>query len=400
MEKKILVLGGGENQVPIIQKAKQLGNYVVLCDYLEKNPGKLYADMHYMVSTFDYESILKVARKEQVDGIVTNSEPVLHVMAKLTEELKLPSISSETISLFLRKNLMRNHLEKCGFNTVRYKVCENIKEAREFFRSVNYKIIMKPTDSSSSKGVYNVNSEEDISKYFELSQNANRRFRNVLLEEYIEGCEFSVDGICISGKHYSLGVSEKKQFAYNQNLDKELYFSYRNNNFDYEELKRLNNEIAESTGLPFGMTHAEYKYANGRFHFIEMAARGGGTFISTLIIPFLSGIDTWKILIESSLGEEKNKKIEINEQFKNRCAVLKFFSLPNEQTGVIRYINGMNVLNQKGVLKYSFNYKVGDFVKRANDGTNRLGYYIAAAETWKELDKIVRSVDKNIVIGF
>lgn len=400
MKKKLLVLGGGENQVPIIQKARKLGNYVVLCDYLSENPGKMYADIHYMVSTFDYETILEVAKKEQIDGIVTNSEPVLHIMAKLTDELKLPSVTSKIISLFLEKNLMRNHLGKYGLNTVRYKSCENIKEAIDFFHSMNCKMIIKPTDSSASIGVYNVNSEEDISKYFGPSQNANRRFHNVLLEEYIEGSEFSVDGICIGGKHYSLGVAEKKQFSYNQNLDKEVYFSYENNNFDYEKLKKLNNKIAESTGLPFGMTHAEYKYANGRFHFIEMAARGGGTFISTLIIPFLSGIDTLKILIESSLGEEKNKVIEINDQFKNRCAVLKFFSSPDEQSGVIRYINGMNVLKQKGILKYSFNYKVGDFVKRADNGTDRLGYYIAVAETKKELDEIVRRVDENIAIGF
>lgn len=82
MKKKLLVLGGGEKQVPIIQKAKQLGYYVVICDYFSNPPGKLYSDAHYRISTFDYEMVLDIARKEYIDGIVTNSEPVLHVMAK------------------------------------------------------------------------------------------------------------------------------------------------------------------------------------------------------------------------------------------------------------------------------------------------------------------------------
>ena len=399
MKKNLLVLGGGEKQVPIIQKAKQLGYYVVICDYFSNPPGKLYSDVHYRISTFDYEMVLDVARKEHIDGIVTNSEPVLHVMAKLTDELKLPSVTGRVISLFLEKNLMRDHLEKYGLNTVRYKSCKNIEEAIDFFRSMNRKLIMKPTDSSDSKGVYTVNSEEDINKYFAMSQNVNRRKQNVLLEDYIDGCEFSVDGICIDGRHYSLGIAEKRQFSYNENLDEELYFSYRNDKFDYKELKRINNNIAESTGLPFGMTHAEYKYKDGKFHFIEMAARGGGSFISTLIVPFISGIDTLKILIESSLGEEENKIVEINKQFKNRCAALKFLSIPNEQSGIVNYINGMDALKQKGILKYSFNYKVGDFVKKADYGDERLGYYIAVAETRKELNEIVSNVDKNIVIG-
>lgn len=166
MKKKLLVLGGGEKQVPIIQKAKQLGYYVIICDYFPNPPGKVYSDVHYRISTFDYEMILDMAQREHIDGVVTNSEPVLHVMAKLTDELKLPSVTSRVISLFLEKNLMRDHLEKNGLNTVRFKSCKNIEEAIAFFHSLNRKLIMKPTDSSDSKGVYTVNSEEDIKKKF------------------------------------------------------------------------------------------------------------------------------------------------------------------------------------------------------------------------------------------
>lgn len=399
MSKKLLILGGGENQVPIIKKAKQLGYYVILCDYLLDNPGKQYADIHYAVSTYDYEAVLTVARKEKIDGIVTNSEPVLHIMATITDELNLPSVTSQTISLFMDKNLMRNHLTKYGYNTVRYRCCENMEQAIDFFSELKCMLVMKPVDSSSSRGVYTIKNEDDIRKHFEQCQNSNRRKNLIILENYIEGQEFSVDGISISGKHFSLGVSKKRQFTYNENLDRELYFSYSDENYDYDELRQYNNQIAESTGIIFGMTHAEYKFYDGQFHFIEMAARGGGMFISTLIIPYISGIDTLRILIESSLGEQKEEAVELKKEFQNRCAILKFFSSQNDQVGTVRYISGLHALEQKGILKYSINCKVGDYVKQADDGTNRLGYYIAVAETRQELANIISSVDENVVIG-
>ena len=106
--KKILILGGSENQLPLIKSAKELGYQVILCDYSDNAIGKKYADIFYCVSTLDKEAVLKVAEKEKIDGITTNSEPAMPVVAYVGNELGLPSNPYESIITLSRKDLFRN----------------------------------------------------------------------------------------------------------------------------------------------------------------------------------------------------------------------------------------------------------------------------------------------------
>ena len=89
----------------------------------------------------------------------------------------------------------------------------------------------------------------------------------MLLEEYIEGTEFTVDGIKTEKGHISLAISEKRHYAYNENIACSLYFSYKNDRFDYEKLRSINDRFVELSGLPFSLTHAEYKYRKGQVLF-------------------------------------------------------------------------------------------------------------------------------------
>jgi len=399
--KKIMILGGGKNQVPLIQKSKELGLFVVLCDYYEINPGKQYADIHYVVSTHDYDKLLRIAKDEKVDGIISNSEPVLHIVAQLTEELNLPSIGSEIMKLFLNKNLMRDHLEKVGFNNVRYKYCESVEEAIRFFNEVGKKAIIKPVDSSASKGVFTVNAVEDIKNHFEECSFNNRRKNKIIIEEYIEGIEFTVDGLCVNGKHITLAISKKDHFKYNENIANELFFSYSDSEFNYEQLREINDRIAESTGMPFGMTHSEYKYENGEFHFIEMSARGGGVFIGTSIVPYVSGVDNVKHYILASIDKRYDYQISYNEINKLRCGILKFFDCSTTQALTVNAIKGLDYIEgEKNIIQYELFFNIGDKIKRAADDSERIGYYIALAETQDELMSITENVNEKFSVIF
>ena len=97
--KKILILGGAEAQVPLIQAAKKEGYYVVLCDWTMTNPGIKYADKHYQVSTLDKDAVLRVAVEEKIDGVISNSEPAMRNVSCIAEELRLrgnPVSAAET----------------------------------------------------------------------------------------------------------------------------------------------------------------------------------------------------------------------------------------------------------------------------------------------------------------
>lgn len=400
MNSKIMILGGGINQVPLIECAKKNGYCVILCDYLNDCPGRLIADKHYLVSTFDYEGLYKIGVEEAVKGIITNSEPVMHMVARLTDALGLPTVSSKIMERFLNKDEMREWLTPLGLSDVRYKVCYSSEEAIVFWQNSGCdKMIMKPIDSSASRGVYSVNSKEDIEIFFKESIEQNRRKSAVLLEEYIGGTEFTVDGICIGGKHTTLAISKKKHYAYNENVAYELFFSYDDDAYNYDNLRKINDEIIEAAQLSYGMTHAEYKFFNGKYHLIEVAARGGGAFISTKIVPYLVNRDTVKMYIDEALGINESQEVIIDEVSKQRAAVLRFFDTPNNESGVVECIEGLDFLDSnKQILDFSLEFDVGDYIKPASTDAERIGYYIAVAETRKELLKLMDEINDRFVI--
>ena len=101
------------------------------------------------------------------------------------------------------------------------------------------------------------------------------------------------------------------------------------------------------SGLVFGFTHAEYKYEDGEFYLIEIGARGGGAMISSCITQYMSGYDTYRYLIDCSLGNIKDVDFSIRPEYWERSAVLKFFETP-KGGGVVRKIEGLDYLKNDG----------------------------------------------------
>lgn len=400
--KKIMILGGGENQLPLIKKAKELGYITVVCDYQKDCVGFKHADICHLVSIKDEEQLLTVAKNEGVLGIVTNSELVLHIVSNLTQQLGLPTVPDKITERFRNKGKMRECLTPMGLSDVRYRVCHQREDAVSFFRNINkHKCIIKPLDNSSSRGVYSINNEQDIIDHFDESIGMNRTHAGVLMEEYISGREFTVDGICVNGKHTTLAISKKKHFDYNENVANELFFSYQDAEYNYDELRLLNNQIIEAAGLNFGLTHAEYKYSNGKYHLIEVAARGGGAFISTDIVPFLTKTDTVGAYLESAMGLYSNSHIIIPEDSKQRVAVLKFFSTPDNKSGIVKKIIGVDYLETSpNILRYGLEFSIGDSIHPATNDGDRIGYYIAIAEDKQELHNIMEEVERSFNILF
>ena len=152
------------------------------------------------------------------------------------------------------------------------------------------------------------------------------------------------------------------------------------------------------SNLQFGFTHAEYKYENGKFYLIEIAARGGGNMISSCITQFMSGYDTYKYLVECSLGKVHNEDFSIRPNYKDKASVLKFFATPNGG-GKVKEIHGLDFLDKcPAILSYRLNFKVGDIIENAKNDSARIGYFIAGTDNLDELKQVMRQVDLNFYI--
>lgn len=303
--------------------------------------------------------------------------------------------------LFTNKYMMRSFCEQNGFAYPDYKRVTSIEDALEVYKTWDKTAIIKPLDSQSSRGVFIINTSQDIIDNFEETQSFSGDKESVLIEQYIYGTEFTADGIVCNGKHYTLAISEKEHYDYNESIASSLFFSYKNERYDYNKLRFINDKLIEKAGLPFGLTHAEYKYSNGEFYLIEVAARGGGTRISSDIVPAVSGIDNYKIWIDEILGKGNisvNKTvIEANSE---KCAILKFLDI--KETGKkIAAINGIDEIKKMtGVIDFQVEFKVGDVIHNAKDDRSRVGFYIAEAESKEALTVLIKQIERLFVIEY
>lgn len=400
-DKTVMVIAGGTWQVPLIKKVKAMGYKVLNSNLYEDSPGFAFSDYTAVADVKDKEKNLEIAEKYKVNAVLTDqSDIAVPTVAYVAEKLGCYTFGEEMAALFTNKFKMRKFCQEKGFPIPEYRLCYTIEDAKEFLRELNKTIVIKPLDSQSSRGVFTIHTEEELEQYFSISESYSNQGKGVLAERYIVGTEFTIDGIMNKGVHHSLAISQKSHFAYNPNIASKLFFSYDNENFDYDRLRRQNNELVERTGLKFGLTHGEYKYENGKFYLIEIAARGGGTKIASDIVPFLSGIDTYELLVKNALGESAEVDYSVIEKNKKRCAVLEFLDV--ESNGKkIKNISGLEQIREiKEVREIQLEFKVGDIVEKAQDDRSRAGFFIVCGETREKTQDVCNQIKKILDIEF
>lgn len=396
----VLVLAGTKWQIPLIQKLKKKGCKVIVFNSLPDSPAFEYADEFCIVDILDHEECLRLAMKYTPDAIMSEEcDIAIPAVTFLSEKMGLISIGSDMGELYTNKFKMRLFGKEHGFNTPSFYKCNTLEEALKIFRFFGKKMILKPMDANSSRGVYSVTCEKDIRLHFGDTISFSKIEKSVLLEEYIDGTEFTVDGIKTEKGHISLAISEKKHYAYNENIASVLYFSHENSKYNYKKLRNVNDRFVELSGLPFGLTHAEYKYKDGIFYLIEIGARGGGNLISSHIVPLISGVDTYDYLIDKTLGKICKETMTISKKFWKRCAILNFFDTEGKE-GIVKEIHGEKYLKEcKNIIDYCISCKEGDRIVNAKDDSKRIGYYIAYGENKQELENIINQIKKVFQIS-
>lgn len=387
---RILVIAGGKWQVPIVKKAKEMGHYVICSNLYKDSPAFEFADVGVVANVLDKEKNLLIAKNNDIDAVITDqSDIAVPTVAFVAEELKLRGIGVETATRFTNKYKMREAVSKSLDLSMKFKYCINKLDATDFFNEYG-KSIIKPLDSQSSRGVHIIDSVRDLDNYFDDTIQYSNNDKAIIIEQYIDGVEFTVDGIKTNKEYITLAISEKEHYSYNSSIANKLLFSKYNNSYDYKRLAEVNQRIVEILNLPFGLTHAEYKYYNGDFYLIEIAARGGGTRISSDIVPIMSGIDSNELLIDIVTGVDVNIKKKKSYDF----AMLGFFDF---KPGRIVDITGIKEVRKiNGVVDAELEVEVGQYLNNAKDDRSRCGYYIIYANTYKELQSLETNV-KDIV---
>jgi carbamoyl-phosphate synthase large subunit len=390
-----MVIAGGDWQIELIKKAKAMGHFVICSNLYEDSPAFPYADACEVSDVLDKERNLAIAKKYCPDAVISDqSDIAVPTVAYLNEQLGLRGIGMELADLFTNKALQRQFCRENGMNVPEFLLCRDAEEALPMLDKFGT-VIIKPIDSQSSRGVFTIRSREELfSKVGETLSYSNRE-KSFLVEEYIDGAEFTIDGLMVNGHHYPLCISVKEMYPQNPNVSRMQSYSYHSSRYNYDDLRAANKKLYELAGLPIGLTHAEYKFHNGRFYLIEAGARGGGSNLSGKIVPFMSDIDNYDYLIREALGlpvdEDKLNRHVFSE---SKYVVMRFFDFGE---GTVERVDGKEFLcSHPMLLDYQLNVKPGDVLKNPKYGRLRPGHFIIGGEgedaVRAEAEKIISMV--------
>ena len=375
--KKLLILGAGQMQVPIIALAKQLGHYTIVADYDPKAPGFEYADVKSTISTIDKEAVLELAKSEQVDGILTTSDYPVRVVAYVSEKLGLPSMSQKVAEVCTDKYQQRLLFKEHGINTPFFVQCDTNTDLTSF---KDFPYIVKPVDSSASRGVERVNTAEQLSKAVEIACDLSRSGK-AIVESFIGGKEFSVETLTQQGITHIIQITEKLT----RGEDKGCFVEdthiepARISEDDAIEIREEVLKAAKAVGVDNCPTHTEIKLWDGKPYIIEMACRLGGDYITSDLVPLSTGISMLENLIRLSLGE----KIDFEVKY-SKWSCVQFLNEAN-------YYRCQDFINKGD--KHIRSSEVGVYKDRViKSSLDRLGYVILQSDTRGDIEDILAMI--------
>ena len=394
----IMVVAGGDWQIELIKKAKKMGHTVICSNLYENSPAFPYADFCEVADVLDKEKNLEIAKKYNPDAVISDqSDIAVPTVAYLNEKLGLHGIGTELAALFTDKSLQRVFCRDKGIVVPDFKVCASWRDAVPFLKNYQ-KVIMKPIDSQSSRGVFTVYSEADIKSHVEETISWSNKRKEFLVEQYIEGDEFTVDGLVVNGTYFPMTISIKEMYKQNPNVSKMQVYSWHHSQFDFDALREDNRTLIETAGVPFGLTHSEYKYSDGKYYLIESGARGGGSNLSGKIVPYMSGVDNYEYLIRQSLGENVALPTFKKYYLENHYCIMRFFDFGK---GKVEKIIGRELLeNTENMIDFQLNVKQGQVLEDLKYGRMRPGHFIIGGTDFTELWNQMNYLVENISVRF
>lgn len=296
---KLAIIGASFGQIALYKKAREMGLEVIGFAW---NKGALRecldcADRFYPISVVETDRIVDVCRQEKIDGVVSNgSELLAEVVAKISTALGLRGNDPEVIACAQDKFRVRMLTNKIvGLKRVEISIYGD-EHAR-----IVYPCVVKPISGSGKIGVSFVRSSSDLSdalKYAEIS-NGER----LIVEQYIDGREISVESISYEGKHQVVQITDKVTTGAPHFVELAHHQPSTISEAAKQKIKSVIPHILDQIGFKNGATHIECKVLNDdEVALIEVNPRGGGGEIASTLVGLSTTCDYVRAMIDVALG--------------------------------------------------------------------------------------------------
>ena len=389
---KALVLAGSCRQIILISQLKDRGIYTILADNNPNAVARPFADEFVKVNILDFDAVKKVAVDKQVDFLIAVcADQVLLTVAKVSEELGLPCyLDYDTACKVSDKGYMKDIFQQHGIPSSKHAFMSEIDDSK--ISDMQYPLVVKPVDAYSSKGVRKCCNREELERFFAEAAMISRS-GVVIVEEYVEGSELTVDFEIVDGTAVFLSASNTEKVNY---ADRFLAFRTKYpaavSTATIERIKVIGQRIADAFELKNCPMLIQLLTDDKRESVLEFSARTGGG-AKYLLIKKMTGFDPITAVIDLTLG----KKVEVGE-IKGESLLLTnefLYAYP----GVFDHLEGFEELKQKGVLAEYWQFKwQGAEIVNATTSSDRVASITIKADSYEELVEKHNRTAKRIKI--
>lgn len=386
-KKSVLIFGVGELQCSIIRRAKLKGLFTIGIDPCADAVCKDEVDAFEIVGGQDFESTCAVVEKYGVDAIVTAAtDKPLVMMARVAEKYGFPFFSVETAQWSTDKYQMKQRFLEGGVPCARGRLISKVEDADDLC----FPLIVKPRDNSGSRGVKLCRSKEELQESLQEALQYSH-LDTVLVEEYIEGQEYSIEGLHYEGKSEVIQFTEKTttEFPYNVELAHKQPANLTE--AQKEAIRELIAKIAACMQFVNCPSHTELKINDKGVFVIETSPRLGGGNITSHLVPLSTGINIEDQLLHIAL----RRKVDITNGRVNKASGVKFLNLGE---GMVEHIAPeiVEVKDWDHVIDFQYNFIEGSQLKSFKTGLDRYGQFILQVDSRIDLDGLMEEYNKRI----
>lgn len=375
MKKNIVIIGANEFQNPLILRAKELGYTTHVFAWQADDIGEYTADYFYPISIIEKERILDICRVIEPVGVISIASDLAAITVNyVAEELGLVGNGMASAMVSTNKHLMRKAFEKAGLPSCRSILADEGFDLGSL--NMDFPLIVKPTDRSGSRGIFKVTNPDDLAAAVAFAREPSFE-KKVLIEEFAEGREYSIEYISYQGEHNFLACTEKfttgaPMFVETGHLQPPKHMD----DATLENIKTLVPKVLDSLGVRFGASHTELKIdAKGNIKLIECGARMGGDCIGSDLVYLSRGIDFVQAVAEVACGKAPG----LGPVREGKISAIRFIF--NQQE--LECFEQLKALHPENIYRQSEILPIDG--RKISDSSTRYGFYILTADSMDEM---------------
>lgn len=389
--KRIMVLGAGRGQVDLIKAIKKYGYYSIVASIEGKYPGFKYADECCYVDITNPEAVLEKAKELKIDAITTAClDTGIPALGYVCEELGLNGLSKDSARLSGDKLLMKDAFMRHNVNTARYKKVSSVEELETITEELDLPLIIKAVDLQGSRGINIVRTKDEIIPCFNDTMSETRK-DFCIIEEFVEGYEFGAQAFVYNNNVLYVLPCGDITYLSKTNIPVGHYAPLEVDQSIWDSVYCEATKAIKAIGLNNCAVNIDMILKDNKVYMIELTGRVGANCLPQLSSIYY-GIDVYKLIIETALGNNPTEYYEREKKNPTPCYAKMLYS---EKDGVLKEIINNNREDER-IYEISYFVEPGDQIRKFTNSRDCIGEVVVKGSSLSECKEFIEEVIERI----